>query len=158
MKRQASEATAGENVTKSPKKSESTAVPLEPPAALLNGEFSTHTEGKRWLYNGSYFIDANHEKLPHGHGRKEVEGEGFSRWEYEGDFRNGLRWGKGTLLLGRWDSGGTKYVGEWVSDEKHGDGELTSKDGRRYEGQWQHNKWTGRGELRYPDGRSYTGR
>ena len=147
MKRHADDESAQGALMKSPKMVEE-----------LSGEFSSSKAShENWVYRGSYLLEAD-EKVPHGDGRKEVIGEGFAASVYEGQFRRGLMWGRGQMLQGDWSSGGTKYVGEWQRNEKHGHGELTSKDGRRYEGQWQHNKWTGKGKLSYPDGRSYDGR
>jgi hypothetical protein len=60
-------------------------------------------------------------------------------------FSNGLRHGKGTLVLeGRHPQ---RYDGEWVDDQKHGWGIMTFASGDVYEGNWRHDKKDGFGKA-----------
>ena len=48
---------------------------------------------------------------------------------------------------------GRRYVGEFVADQKEGQGVMEWPDGRVYEGSWKKGKYHGRGVLRAPDQR-----
>ena len=65
---------------------------------------------------------------------------------YEGDFKNGLRDGKGVLKL----ASGAKYVGEFQRNVYHGHGTFYSSDGERYVGDWVWGVRQGRGMLLLP--------
>ena len=72
---------------------------------------------------------------------------------YEGDTRNGVPHGSGTLT---WPDG-EYYEGEWRDDMMHGWGTYSWPDGERYEGEWQNDLMQGRGTYSWPDGRRYVG-
>ena len=71
---------------------------------------------------------------------------------YTGGFKDGLRDGKGVLLM----PGGRKMVGVWESGEIR-EGTYTQADGTTYEGHWMFRERNGQGTLTYPDGRKYIG-
>jgi hypothetical protein len=52
-----------------------------------------------------------------------------------GQYKNDMRNGKGTCSY----SDGSKYVGDWVDDQKVGQGVFTLPDGERYE--MRHSKY-----------------
>ena len=72
--------------------------------------------------------------------------------KYTGGFKDGVRHGKGVLLM----PGGRKIVGVWV-DNQIREGKFTAHDGTIYEGQWEFRERNGQGTLIYPDGRQYVG-
>ncbi|KAH0476191.1 MAG: uncharacterized protein KVP18_004241 [Porospora cf. gigantea A] len=48
---------------------------------------------------------------------------------------------------------GSVYEGQWVRDQRHGQGVLLSAvDGRQYEGDWSCGKREGKGRLLWPNG------
>ncbi|WP_372370116.1 hypothetical protein [Candidatus Uabimicrobium sp. HlEnr_7] len=52
---------------------------------------------------------------------------------------------------------GSRYLGEWVSHQRHGYGVLTKENGSRYLGQWRYNKRNGVGLYEWSDGSFYIG-
>ena len=95
--------------------------------------------------------------------------------EYEGNFLNGLRQGKGTLVLtdgkfeGQFDKNlidgqgtfyfndGAKYVGEFKHNAIEGKGTKYLKNGDRYEGQFIQGNREGKGTYYFAEGGEYTG-
>ena len=88
-----------------------------------------------------------------------------------GEFKNGKRHGKGTMMFADpGTSGGQKqYEGQWKEDQPSGKGTLTFYDGRKFVGEWKFETVggfpvmeksvivCGRGTMFYPDGRKETG-
>ena len=72
--------------------------------------------------------------------------------KYTGEFKDGVRHGKGVMLL----PGGRKLVGVWVTNEIR-EGTFTAPDGSIYEGHWEFRERNGQGTLTFPDGRKYVG-
>ena len=72
--------------------------------------------------------------------------------KYTGEFKDGVRHGKGIMLL----PGGRKIVGVWVENEIR-EGTFTAPDGLIYEGHWEFRERNGQGTLTFPDGRKYVG-
>ena len=72
----------------------------------------------------------------HGYGIHDFVGN-----RYEGEFRDGVRWGEGSLV---W-ADGDRYEGGWRNDTMHGQGTLTEADGHRYEGGFRDGEKHGRG-------------
>ena len=58
--------------------------------------------------------------------------EDESSWLYEGYNIDGVREGKGRLIL----SSGNVYIGEWKNGYRHGFGKGTFANGDIYEGNW----------------------
>ena len=71
---------------------------------------------------------------------------------FTGEFKNGVRHGRGVLLM----PGNRKIEGVWVDNEIR-QGKFTGADGTVYEGQWEFRERNGQGTLTYPDGRKYVG-
>lgn len=99
-----------------------------------------------------------------------------SRSMYEGEFREGLRHGKGIYVLpdgsvyeGGWANGsmngrgvfrwtdGSVYDGDWKDGRRHGQGFLRVSDGFTYDGNWVQNCMEGRASATYPSGQEYHG-
>ena len=80
-----------------------------------------------------------------------VEYQDSSR--YEGSFRNGLRWGNGTITY----LDGSFYTGQWVEDLPQGRGKYVYADKSFYEGEVQGGKKKGKGKGVYGDGAVYEG-
>lgn len=95
---------------------------------------------------------------------------------YTGETVNGVREGKGRLVLengdiyeGNWENGkksghgiylfanGIKYNGNWSEDLMHGDGSLIFPDQSQYYGELKKGKITGYGMFIYADGAVYEG-
>lgn len=112
--------------------------------------------------------------IPNGKGELTYN-EHDSRKSYKGDFKDGMRHGKGKLIF-RNDA---YYDGEWVNDKYEGygeeslpggnllegyykDGRLTSGrvifgDGREYEGEWSDDMPNGTGKMYFRDGHAEEG-
>ena len=54
----------------------------------------------------------------------------------------------GTITL----ASGSKYVGEWKGDIKHGQGTFTSAEGWEYVGKFKDGDFNGQGTITYSDG------
>ena len=52
---------------------------------------------------------------------------------------------------------GSRYMGDWVSHQRHGYGILTHERGARYVGQWRYDKRNGVGMYEWNDGSFYIG-
>lgn len=78
--------------------------------------------------------------MPDGNGKKTY----FDGNYYEGEWKNGLRHGKGVEtyygMKGR-------YTGEWKEDMKEGSGEEVYKNGDTYEGGFKAGKKHGQGKY-----------
>lgn len=75
---------------------------------------------------------------------------GYGKYEnnefvYEGEWKNNLRHGKGTLTLFH---DGSTYSGDFVKGRKEGKGSWRLPNGNTYEGQWVNNKRHGWGALK----------
>lgn len=56
-----------------------------------------------------------------------------------------------------WDDGGSRYEGEWLNNEHHGQGALISADGWTYLGGFENGRRKGRADFTWPDGSRYVG-
>ena len=80
--------------------------------------------------------------------------------KYVGEWRNNKRHGQGTYT---WDRGRSyKYVGEWRNGKRHGHGTFTPGPlsifaGDKYVGEWRNNKRHGQGTFTYANGRKKEG-
>lgn len=85
------------------------------------------------------------------------DGVGKLEWSngdvYEGDFKNGLRHGKGTMVE---LNGKRKYEGTWVLSQKEGKGVEMFSNGDKYTGDFSGDRFHGQGEL-ITKGGHYTG-
>jgi hypothetical protein len=91
--------------------------------------------------------------------------------KYVGQFKNGKRDGKGTMMFPdpKTSVGQKQYEGQWKEDQPNGKGTLTFYDGRKFVGEWKFEivgGWplmeksvivSGRGTMFYPDGRKEVG-
>ena len=73
---------------------------------------------------------------------------------YDGDWKDGLRHGKGTL---KFQDGGY-YKGDFDMERMHGRGLFVWPDGSQYEGQWKKNVRHGEGTYLSASGTIYRGR
>ena len=72
---------------------------------------------------------------------------------YEGEFKNGLKHGKGILTT----RNNRSYEGDWENDKPHGFGINTFPNGKIYTGNFAKGKPVGDGQWTYADGRIYNG-
>ncbi|DBA04037.1 TPA: hypothetical protein N0F65_009384 [Lagenidium giganteum] len=82
----------------------------------------------------------------HGYGVMEMD----KGYRYEGEFRNGLRSGKGKILFLNTE---TYYEGEFFMNYRHGKGFETNALGYSYLGMFRQNRIYGKGKLITPEGK-----
>lgn len=76
-----------------------------------------------------------------------------NRDQYEGDYRDGFRHGRGIYQY----KNSARYEGEWKRGLKHGFGKLNYPDGSWYCGDWKEGKKHGFGKYSYENGDYYEG-
>lgn len=102
----------------------------------------------------------------HGFGKLELLDRKIT---YKGNFRNGLKWGRGT----EWNAEGNVYIGQWSNDRRNGLGvqafrvpdwkedkyteNWLSRNTENFQGTFRNDNFDGEGTYRWPDGVSYTG-
>ena len=102
----------------------------------------------------------------HGFGKLELLEKKIT---YKGNFRNGLKWGRGT----EWNGNGDVYIGQWRNDRRNGQGlqafrvsdwqedkyteHWLSRNTEHYQGGFLNDNFDGQGTYRWSDGVSYTG-
>jgi hypothetical protein len=114
------------------------------------GKWHGHGELRRGR-DGSVYVGGMATGLFHGYGTYAF-GRGGS---YAGDYRFGLRHGKGVRVFG--DGSGKRYEGDWVDDVMEGVGLMECRDSK-YVGEFQGGMFHGHGVLSYANGDSYEGR
>ena len=73
--------------------------------------------------------------------------------QYEGDWKDDRRHGKGTVTYAAVEGGAAeKYEGDWCEGKMHGYGKYFYADGGVYEGEWVEGKMDGRGVYTFPNG------
>ena len=77
------------------------------------------------------------------------EGNGKGIWEngeyYIGQWKNGLRNGKGTYY---YSNGNIKYDGDWINDKYEGNGKEIYENGEYYIGQFKNGLSHGKGKKK----------
>jgi hypothetical protein len=102
--------------------------------------------------------------------------DGFGKLEflrqritYKGNFKKGMRWGRGT----QWDEKKSVFIGQWRGDKRNGKGvqafhveewkedkyteNWLEKNTENYSGEFLNDNFDGQGTYRWPDGVRYTG-
>lgn len=95
---------------------------------------------------------------PHGKGVQmyswgEVHEGKWRKDVYEGDFRNGVKHGKGTYTFGD----GRKYVGDYKDGKEDGQGTITLPNGDKYVGDFVEGNSCGKGVFTWANGDKYVG-
>lgn len=72
---------------------------------------------------------------------------------YNGQWRNGLKWGKGE----NWTKDGIYYIGSFEKGLREGHGRMVFRDGSMYQGQWKADKRCGKGCFYHWGGSRYEG-
>ena len=72
--------------------------------------------------------------------------EGNNENYYIGEWKNGLRNGKGKLY---YNNGNLQYEGDFVNDKFEGNGKYISKNGKYYIGEWKNGLKDGKGKFYY---------
>ena len=75
---------------------------------------------------------------------KHIEVSGNNNENYEGNWLNDKREGKGIMKY----NNGDIYDGDWENDKKVGNGKMKYKNGDIYEGEWKDDKKNGYGKYR----------
>lgn len=73
--------------------------------------------------------------------------------EYIGEFRNGLRYGKGIYMF----SNGDEYIGNFRNEMANGIGRMLYKNGAEYIGEWTNSRKNGYGFYQWETGEVYIG-
>jgi hypothetical protein len=73
-------------------------------------------------------------------------------WEYEGEHREGSRWGEGRCVMRH----GT-YLGQWERDMRKGQGRFVYVNDNVYEGSWNDDQQHGLGRLQFANKDVYEG-
>lgn len=99
--------------------------------------------------NGSIYTGDFKEGMKHGKGewKKVLNNPKCNR--FEGEYQFDKKNGLGTFT---WESGNV-YTGNYVNDERVGYGEMYWTDGSIYKGEWKKGIQHGRGVMTFPDGR-----
>ena len=97
---------------------------------------------------GEYVGERNSFGRFHGHGSYAT-----SRGDYEGNWVDGRKSGKGTYT---WKNG-DKYIGEWKSNKRNGKGDMFYSNGNIFKGNWLANKTRGEGVMVYKNKDRYKG-
>ena len=88
-----------------------------------------------------------------------ANGYGVLRYEngdmYEGNYNNGVKHGGGIYC--HQEDGGSKYAGQWLEDERTGNGVYYYSNGDKYTGTFLKGKRSGQGEYLYNNGDAYVG-
>ncbi len=79
-----------------------------------------------------------------------VKTEYYDNGRYTGQWLDDQRHGEGTYFY----SDGDKYIGQWKNGDKEGQGTYIWSDGDRFVGQWRNNKKYGQGTFIYANGRT----
>jgi len=90
--------------------------------------------------------------LAHGEGTLTWFQKGVKVETYNGSMVNGYAEGRGQLKRG---SG--VYIGEWKKSMQHGKGRFEDADGSWYQGEWEEGQPHGRGQMLTPDGQLLKG-
>ena len=109
--------------------------PIPQPPVIIHSIIKIYYENGKLMYEGG-FIDNKFE----GYGKYYYLNDEY----YEGQFKNGLRNGKGILY---YSNGNIIYEGDFVNDKFEGNGKYIYGGGEYYNGQWKDNKKNGKGSL-----------
>nr|WP_246605586.1 hypothetical protein [Sphaerospermopsis torques-reginae] len=71
---------------------------------------------------------------------------------YDGEFKNGKRYGCGRFVYPVNISYYEYYIGQFVNDKFNGLGKIKWKDGSEYRGHFRDSKCDGKGIFQFPDG------
>lgn len=89
------------------------------------------------------------------------DGYGQYRWKskaiYVGEFRNGMKHGKGKWKKEETSEKCNRYTGEYFNDMKHGQGQFNWASGNYYVGGYYMDRRHGYGEMFWADGSYYKG-
>lgn len=104
-----------------------------------------------------------------------TERDAYGEFLYEGEWKNGVRDGRGLLKtpIGEYTgefvagskhgqgtdtfSSGSKYTGEFVENQRHGHGVILHSNGCIYDGNWKFGECCGLGKYVEPNGYQYNG-
>lgn len=119
-------------------------------------------KGKTFYKNGDVYDGywGKHDKhrgvFPQGRGKiiYAVTSEWDKKKEYDGEWKNGRKHGKGKMLY----VNGDKYNGHWYYDRKNGFGRMDYKNGNKYFGEWANDENKGSGIMIYKNGDIYDGK
>ena len=104
-------------------------------------KFVKEGEDKTLYQSGNQYEGEYHEGLRHGRGVFQFKNGS----RYEGEYKKGLKHGLGKFIY----CDGSVYAGNWKSDQKHGFGKYIYENGDIYEGTWKKDVKHGVGVYKY---------
>ena len=109
---------------------------------------------------GTFSSSAGSEHSPYEGTGTFVGGKRNGRWtengtgiRYDGEYRDGKRHGRGTMI---W-ANGDRYAGEYRDGKAQGRGTMTWTDGTRYQGEYRDGRLHGRGTMTWANGARHEG-
>ena len=115
-------------------------------ARLLNINVNTGAAKGELLIGDKKYVGEYINNKPHGNGiMYYAQNDENNRKYYEGEWVNGIRQGKGTLV---WNNG-DKFIGYWKDGLRNGTGTLYYATGEIYKGNWLNGKRHGNGTMYY---------
>lgn len=105
------------------------------------------------IYVGEFVCDTFHGLGAFKKANFSINGQACVGRSYEGEFKDGLRCGRGVLRSGFGDT----YDGSFVSDAFDGEGTMHYANGDVYSGYWSKGRRAGVGRLAYKSGAIYDG-
>ena len=123
-------------------------VSFQLPAQCISGNCQNGTGTYRYSATSKYTGQFRN-GLREGRGKMTLPNAAF----YEGQFSHGKFQGEGTMTY----ANGDKYVGAWTNDLPNGQGKYFFKSRERYEGHFYNGEFDGQGTMYYPDGAYYVG-
>ena len=82
---------------------------------------------------------------------------GMNGGYYSGDLKNCSREGYGKIVFAN-DSVGVSYEGEWKNNLRSGNGTMIWRSKEKYIGHWEHDNMFGTGRYYWPNGQNYFGK
>eukprot|EP00195_Chlamydomonas_chlamydogama_P011884 CAMPEP_0202890548 /NCGR_PEP_ID=MMETSP1392-20130828/910_1 /ASSEMBLY_ACC=CAM_ASM_000868 /TAXON_ID=225041 /ORGANISM="Chlamydomonas chlamydogama, Strain SAG 11-48b" /LENGTH=466 /DNA_ID=CAMNT_0049574137 /DNA_START=156 /DNA_END=1559 /DNA_ORIENTATION=+ len=130
-----------------------TAKERNPLAAGLTGPGRAGKYGELRAQSGGRYEGEVLAGRPHGTGKFFTTKDGRSELQYEGDWVQGIREGKGV----RYYPNGETYTGDFVANVRHGYGRYVFENGDVYAGEWTDDRRTGQGTFYYTNGDVFIG-
>mmetsp|Transcript_9988 Transcript_9988/g.17867 ORF Transcript_9988/g.17867 Transcript_9988/m.17867 type:complete len:414 (+) Transcript_9988:2-1243(+) len=135
-------------------------VPERPRYVIYEGEeVNGYREGRGiCLYNNGLLYEGEWKRnKEHGYGK--LMSSDRQKLIYEGEWERGRIQGTGTYYYGSSDplNPGSRYIGEFKENLRHGMGRYFFPDGSCYDGQWRDGVMHGRGVFTWPDNSVYDG-
>ncbi len=128
---------------------ESSVISAQEADESLKKQWETSSEKQKVRFGKSSYEGEMKDGLMHGHGTLSYD----DGTRYEGEFRDGTMHGAGTMTY----PSGTRYVGGFRNGTFDGIGTMMYSDGHLYVGHFRNGTFDGMGRMTFPDGKVYEG-